>query len=61
VDDADAQGAVGAPGASTESLDSGEADFFKLLNKDTAIAEENVYIEANIVYGFNSHRSAIVL
>jgi hypothetical protein len=42
-------------------LDSGEADFFGQLNEDTAIIEEDTKVEANIVYGFNRYRSAVVL
>jgi hypothetical protein len=57
----DAQGAAGALDASTESLDSGEADFFKLLDKDAAVVEEDTHIEANVVYSFDSYRSTVVL
>jgi hypothetical protein len=57
----DTQGAAGALDTSTKSLDSGETDFFKLLNKDTAVAKKDAHTEANVVYSFNSHRSAIVL
>jgi hypothetical protein len=41
-------------------LDSREVDFFKQLNEDAAMAEEDARAEANIVHGFNSHRSAMV-
>jgi hypothetical protein len=37
----------------------GSKDFFKLLDDDVAIAEENAKAEANIVHGFGSHRSAV--
>ncbi|PVH71404.1 hypothetical protein DL98DRAFT_392247, partial [Cadophora sp. DSE1049] len=37
-----------------------EADFFKQLNKDAAVAKEDAKAEANIVHGFSSHRSAVV-
>ncbi|KAG4428822.1 hypothetical protein IFR05_015699 [Cadophora sp. M221] len=53
-------GATGAADASTNDLDSGEADFFKQLDKDVAVVEEDVKAEANIVHGFSSHRSAVV-
>jgi hypothetical protein len=56
-----AQGAAGALDASTKSLDSGEADFFKLLDEDTAVAEEDAHVEANVVHSFDSYRSAVVL
>jgi len=55
----DAKGAAGALDAGTKSLDSGEADFFKQLNEDTAIAEEDAKAEANIVYGFDNYKSAV--
>ncbi|KUJ08145.1 uncharacterized protein LY89DRAFT_764883 [Mollisia scopiformis] len=53
-------GAIGAAAAGTNDLDSGEADFFKQLDKDAAIVEEDAKAKANIVHGFNSHRSAVV-
>jgi hypothetical protein len=56
----DAKGVTRASAANTESLDPGEAGFFKLLDKDVAIAEEDVKVEANVVHGFDSHRSAIM-
>ncbi|KUJ08640.1 uncharacterized protein LY89DRAFT_741492, partial [Mollisia scopiformis] len=43
------------------SLDSGEADFFKLVDEDVAVAEADAKAEANIVYGFDSYRSAVIL
>ncbi len=42
-------------------MDPGEAGFFKLLDKDVAITEEDAKVEANVIHGFDSHRSAIVL
>jgi superfamily II DNA or RNA helicase len=51
---------TGAIDAGTESLDSGEADFFRQLNEDAAVAEEDAKAEANIVHGFGSHRSAVM-
>ncbi len=42
--------------AGTKSLDSGEADFFRQLDEDVATSKA----EANIVHGFDSHRSAVV-
>ncbi|KAF4624950.1 hypothetical protein G7Y89_g13221 [Cudoniella acicularis] len=56
----DAKGTSGALDAGTKSLDSGEADFFRQLDEDADIVEEDAKAEANIVYGFDSHRSAIV-
>ena len=53
-------GATGAVDAGTKSLDSGEADFFGQLDKDAAVAEEDAKAEANIVHGFDRHRSAVV-
>jgi hypothetical protein len=44
-----------------KSLDAREQDFFKLLDSDAAIAEENAKAEANVVYSFDSYRSAVVL
>jgi hypothetical protein len=41
-------------------LDIGEQDFFKRLENDAAIAEEDAKAEANLVHGFDSHRSAVV-
>ena len=54
------KGVTGASAASTESLDPGEAGFFKLLDKDTTIIEEDTKAEANIVYGFDRYRSTVV-
>ncbi|KUJ13131.1 uncharacterized protein LY89DRAFT_673228 [Mollisia scopiformis] len=56
----DAKEAAGASDASTKSLDSGEADFFKLVDEDVAVAEADAKAEANIVHGFDSHRSAVI-
>lgn len=53
-------GATEAVDAGTKSLDSGEADFFGQLDKDAAVAEEDAKAEANIVHGFDRHRSAVV-
>jgi hypothetical protein len=44
----------------TGGLDAGEQDFFKLLEDDATVAEEDAKAEANIVHGFDSHRSAVV-
>jgi hypothetical protein len=41
-------------------LDSGEADFFRQLDEDVAIIEEDTKVDANLVHSFDSHRSAIV-
>jgi hypothetical protein len=41
-------------------LDPGEAGFFKLLDKDATIAEEDAKAKANVVHGFDSHRSAVM-
>jgi hypothetical protein len=41
-------------------LDLGKAVFFKQLDEDAAIIEEDVKTDAYIVHGFNSHRSAVV-
>jgi hypothetical protein len=41
-------------------LESGEAGFFKLLDEDAAVAEEDAKAEANTVHSFDSHRSAVV-
>ncbi|KUJ17840.1 uncharacterized protein LY89DRAFT_747774 [Mollisia scopiformis] len=57
----DAKEAAGASDASIKSLDSGEANFFKLVDEDVAIAEADAKAEANIVHGFDSHRSAVIL
>jgi hypothetical protein len=56
-----ADDAAGATDTSMQGLDSGEADFFKLLNEDTAVTEEDAHTEANVIHGFDSHRSAVVL
>ncbi len=56
----DAKEAAGALDASIKSLDSGEADFFKQLSEDVAVAEEDAKAEANIVHGFSGHKSAIM-
>jgi hypothetical protein len=47
--------------ASIKSLDLKEVDFFKQLAKDIVIIKADAKAEANIVYGFNSHRSTVVL
>ncbi|KUJ17845.1 uncharacterized protein LY89DRAFT_732557 [Mollisia scopiformis] len=41
-------------------LDSREADFFTQLDEDAAIVGEDAKAEANTVYGFGSHKSAVV-
>jgi hypothetical protein len=41
-------------------LDLKEADFFKQLSEDIVVAEEDAKAEANVVYSFGSHKSAIV-
>jgi hypothetical protein len=46
---------------STNSLDLGEVDFFRQLNKDAAIIKADTKVEANIIHGFNSYQSTIVL
>ncbi len=56
-----AKGATGALDASTKSVDSGEVDFFKQLSEDVTVIEEDAKAEANIVYGFGSHKSTVVL
>jgi hypothetical protein len=56
VDDAER-----AVAASIKSLDSGEADFFKQLDKDIVIIKEDTKAKTNLVYGFNSYRSVIIL
>ncbi|KUJ07668.1 uncharacterized protein LY89DRAFT_742439 [Mollisia scopiformis] len=56
----DTKEATRASDASTKSLDSGEADFFKLVDEDVAVAEADAKAEANIVHGFDSHRSAVI-
>ncbi|KUJ16108.1 uncharacterized protein LY89DRAFT_719745 [Mollisia scopiformis] len=53
--------AAGASDASTKSLDSGEADFFKLVDEDVAVAEADAKAEANIVHSFDSYRSTVIL
>ncbi len=42
-------------------LRSEKANFFKRLDKNAAVAEEDAEAKANIVHGFNSHRSAVML
>jgi hypothetical protein len=51
---------IGALVASTKSLNPGEASFFKLLDTDIVITEEDAKVKANVVYGFNSYRSTII-
>jgi hypothetical protein len=46
---------MGAIDTSIKSLDSGEADFFKQLDKDIITIEEDTKAEANTIYSFNSH------
>ena len=53
-------GATGTVDAGTKSLDSGEADFFEQLDEDITVIEEDTKTEANIVYGFDHYRSAVV-
>jgi len=53
-------GATGAADAGTSGLESGEADFFRQLDEDAAVAEEDAKAEASTVHGFDSHRSAAV-
>jgi hypothetical protein len=57
----DVKGVTRALTASTKSLDLGEASFFKLLDKDATIIKEDTKVKANVVHGFNSYRSAIML
>ena len=58
------EGRAEAPGSSgyrsADSLGSGDEDFFQLLDQDAAVAEEDAKAEANIVHGFDGHRSAVV-
>jgi superfamily II DNA or RNA helicase len=42
------------------ALEPGEQDFFKRLDEDVAVAEQDAKAEANVVHGFGSHRSAVV-
>jgi hypothetical protein len=42
-------------------LDSREVDFFKQLDKDVAVIEEDAKVEANIVYGFDHYKSIVML
>jgi hypothetical protein len=44
-----------------KNLDSRETDFFKQLSEDIAVAEADAKIETNIIYGFDSYKSAIIL
>ena len=53
-------GATGAVDAGIKSLGSGDVDFFEQLNEDAAVTEEDAKAEANLVHGFDSHRSAVV-
>ena len=55
-----ATSAAGARANGLDLLDSEDADFFKQLDKDVAVAEEDAKVEANIVHGFDSYKSAIV-
>ena len=41
-------------------MDSGEADFFKQLGEDVAVAEEDAKAEANVVHDFGSHRVILI-
>jgi hypothetical protein len=56
-----ATSAAGARANGLDLLDSEDADFFKQLNEDVAVAEEDAKVEANIIHGFDSYKSAIVL
>ena len=51
---------TGASDTSIASLDSGEKDFFKQLSEDIAVTEADTKAEADVVHGFDSHKSAIV-
>jgi hypothetical protein len=52
--------ATGAINAGTKSLNLKEADFFRQLDKDAAVAEEDAKAKANIVYSFDRYRSAVM-
>jgi hypothetical protein len=53
--------ARGAPKhALTAGLDTREQAFFKLLDTDVAVAEEDAKAKANLVHGFDGHRLAVV-
>ena len=41
-------------------MDSGEADFFRQLDEDAVIIEEDAKAEANTIHGFDSYRSTVV-
>ena len=40
---------------SVDSINKRHKDFFKLLDQDTTIIEEDTKAEANIIHGFKSH------
>jgi hypothetical protein len=42
-------------------LDSGEVEFFRQLDEDAAIIEEDAKVDANLIHSFDSYKSAIVL
>ena len=44
----------------TTSLKLAEEDFFKSLDEDAIVAEQDAKANANIVHGFDSHKSAVV-
>ena len=41
-------------------MDSREADFFKQLDKDAVIVEEDVKVKANIVHGFDCYKFTVM-
>jgi hypothetical protein len=51
---------MGAIDASIKSLDLGEVDFFRQLDKDAVIIKEDTKAEANIIHGFNGYRSIVM-
>ena len=53
-------GYVHGHGHPTKCLDAGEAAFFRWLDGDAAVAEEDAKAAANVVHGFDGHRSAVV-
>jgi len=60
VADRTAGAGAGAADAGSSGLESGEAAFFKQLDGDVAVAEEDARAEANIIHGSDCHQSAVV-
>jgi hypothetical protein len=50
----------GSAAHNTTSLKPAEEDFFKSLDEDAIVAEQDAKANANIVHGFDSHKSAVV-